>query len=169
MNVGLSEKINYRSWLWRNMSPRPTVWLVDPFLIDFGWSDGADTHTQHVLVDTFIWYFLRELFTIKNTESESLPWGLCRRRSGCACAPDQGWFQQRRNAFLSRWTHRVETGGSAGRPLNTLHKNKVSVRPHKSISINRLWESSQGRKWESMRGLLRLFPPPLQSVFICIE
>lgn len=52
------------------MSPRPTVWLVDPFLIDFGWSDGADTHTQYVLVDTFIWYFSWELFTIKKIQNQ---------------------------------------------------------------------------------------------------
>lgn len=30
------------------MSPRPTVWLVDPFLIDFGRSRHTHTHTIRV-------------------------------------------------------------------------------------------------------------------------
>lgn len=85
---------------------------------------------------------------IKMGSLSALPWGLYRQRSGCACAPDPEWFQQHRNASPSHWTRRAETGGSAGRPLQTYKHTHTGT--HTNTQIKHIDEISRMDQYQSI-------------------
>lgn len=96
----------------------------------------------------------------------TVPWGLYKQQSGCAYAPDPGWFQQHRSAFLFHWTLHVERDGSAGHPLNTqthntliiMHQSVMAMKSDEADSLRRhiYWVAVQ-QQLQSARRIITVF------------